>query len=29
MRQEAKVRRFNGYLVRIDRHEAGRRFEEV
>ncbi len=29
MRQEADVRRLNGYLVRLDRHEAGSRGEEV
>ncbi len=29
MRQEAEVRRFNDYLVRFDRHEAGSRVEEI
>ena len=28
MRQEAEVRRFNEYLVRFDRHEAGSGGEE-
>jgi hypothetical protein len=29
MRQESEDRRFNGYLVRFDRHEAGSRGEDV
>jgi hypothetical protein len=29
MRQEAEVRRFSEYLVRLDHHEAGSRAEEV
>ncbi len=29
MRHEAEVRRFNEYLVRFDRHEAGSRVEEI
>jgi hypothetical protein len=29
MRQEAEVRRFNEYMVRFNRHEAGSRGGEV
>jgi hypothetical protein len=29
MRHEAEVRRFNGFLVNFDRHEAGSGCEEV
>jgi hypothetical protein len=29
MRQEAEVRKFSDYLVRLDRHEAGSGGEEV